>query len=218
MDPAATTLPLRDMSQDSKLRVIEELLDNLCRSPRGVPSPKLHAEVLAARAERVKKRDAEGDLQRGREFYHRQEPDVGSVRQRLHLGVGGASVPRQRLLIVRSRSFRDARRHNQAVHVTGKRKTARSKGQSTDRAGFAGFALPDVIARSREETEPWLKISSGCPLARIWRIGSGRAEKAPSGGPAFSRHNRSYSKTSWCFAITFMQFVVFSSGKLRFVL
>lgn len=59
MDPAATTLPLSEMSHAAKLRVMEELWDDLCRSPEGVPSPAWHGEVLAARAQRVAKGEAE---------------------------------------------------------------------------------------------------------------------------------------------------------------
>jgi Putative addiction module component len=50
---AATTLPLSEMTHAAKLRVMEELWDDLCHSPEGVPSPAWHGEVLAARVERV---------------------------------------------------------------------------------------------------------------------------------------------------------------------
>ncbi|EDY21170.1 conserved hypothetical protein [Chthoniobacter flavus Ellin428] len=53
----ATTLPLSEMTHADKLRVMEELWDDLCRSPEGVTSPAWHGEVLTARAERV----AEGE-------------------------------------------------------------------------------------------------------------------------------------------------------------
>ncbi|MEO6971609.1 MAG: addiction module protein [Chthoniobacterales bacterium] len=59
MKPAATILPLCEMSQATKLRIMEELWDDLCRSPEGVPSPAWHGEVLAARVERVAKGEAE---------------------------------------------------------------------------------------------------------------------------------------------------------------
>ena len=59
MSPAATTLPLSEMTQAAKLRIMEELWDDLCRSPEGVPSPAWHGEVLAARADRVAKGEAE---------------------------------------------------------------------------------------------------------------------------------------------------------------
>ncbi len=55
---ASTTLPLSEMSQADKLRFMEELWDDLCHSSEGVPSPAWHGEVLAARAERVKKGEA----------------------------------------------------------------------------------------------------------------------------------------------------------------
>ena len=54
----ATTLPLTEMSHAAKLRVMEELWDDLCHSSEGVPSPTWHGEVLAARAERVAKGEA----------------------------------------------------------------------------------------------------------------------------------------------------------------
>jgi hypothetical protein len=56
---AGATLPLSEMSRADKLRAMEELWDDLCRSSEGVPSPQLHGEVLAARAERVAKGEAE---------------------------------------------------------------------------------------------------------------------------------------------------------------
>ncbi len=51
----STTLPLSEMSHADKLRVMEELWDDICHSPEGVHSPAWHGEVLAARTERVKK-------------------------------------------------------------------------------------------------------------------------------------------------------------------
>ena len=53
-----TTLPLTEMSHAAKLRVMEELWNDLCHSSEGVPSPAWHGEVLAARAERVAKGEA----------------------------------------------------------------------------------------------------------------------------------------------------------------
>jgi len=53
-----TTLPLAEMSHAAKLRVMEELWDDLCHSSQGVPSPAWHGEVLAAREERVAKGEA----------------------------------------------------------------------------------------------------------------------------------------------------------------
>ena len=55
----ATTLPLSEMSRPAKLRVMEELWDDLCHSSEGVPSPVWHGGVLAARAGRVAKGEAE---------------------------------------------------------------------------------------------------------------------------------------------------------------
>ena len=55
----STTLPLGEMSHAAKLCVMEELWDHLCHSSEGVPSPAWHGEVLAARAERVAKGEAE---------------------------------------------------------------------------------------------------------------------------------------------------------------
>jgi len=55
----STTLPLTEMSRAAKLRVMEELWDDLCHSSEGVPSPAWHGEVLTARAERVAKGEAE---------------------------------------------------------------------------------------------------------------------------------------------------------------
>jgi hypothetical protein len=53
------TLPLSEMSHAAKLRVMEELWDDLCHSSEGVPSPAWHGDVLAGRAERVAKGEAE---------------------------------------------------------------------------------------------------------------------------------------------------------------
>jgi hypothetical protein len=55
----ATTLPLSEMSHAATLRVMEELWDDLCHSPEGVPSPAWHGEVLTTRTERVAKGEAE---------------------------------------------------------------------------------------------------------------------------------------------------------------
>lgn len=59
MNAPATTLPLREMNHATKLRVMEELWDDLGHSPEGVPSPAWHGEVLVARAERIAKGEAE---------------------------------------------------------------------------------------------------------------------------------------------------------------
>ena len=55
----ATTLPLTEMSHAAKLRAMEELWDDLCHSTEGVQSPAWHGEILAARAARVAKGEAE---------------------------------------------------------------------------------------------------------------------------------------------------------------
>jgi hypothetical protein len=53
------TLPLSEMSRADKLRVMEELWDDLCHSSEGMPSPAWHGEVLAARIKRVATGEAE---------------------------------------------------------------------------------------------------------------------------------------------------------------
>lgn len=55
----ATTLPLSEMSHAAKLRVMEELWDDLCHSAEGARSPSWHGDVLAERSERVAKGAAE---------------------------------------------------------------------------------------------------------------------------------------------------------------
>ncbi|HUS90444.1 MAG TPA: addiction module protein [Phycisphaerae bacterium] len=50
MKPA---LPLNDMTTSDKLEVMEQLWDDLCRTPEQVPSPDWHAEVLSGRQQRV---------------------------------------------------------------------------------------------------------------------------------------------------------------------
>ena len=49
----AATPSLKDMPRLAKLRLMEELWDDLCRSPEGIDSPAWHGEVLAARSARV---------------------------------------------------------------------------------------------------------------------------------------------------------------------
>lgn len=48
-----TTLPLASMTTDEKLRVMEQLWEDLCRDERQVASPDWHGDVLAAREARV---------------------------------------------------------------------------------------------------------------------------------------------------------------------
>ncbi len=55
----STTLLLSETSRADKLRVTEELWDDLCHSSEGVPSPAWHGEVLAARVKRVATSEAE---------------------------------------------------------------------------------------------------------------------------------------------------------------
>jgi len=47
------TLPLDQMTTSDKLRIIEEIWEDLCRTAKDVPSPAWHADVLHARARRV---------------------------------------------------------------------------------------------------------------------------------------------------------------------
>ena len=47
-------LPLNQMTTEDKLRTLEEIWDDLCRSAEDVPSPAWHVDVLRAREERVR--------------------------------------------------------------------------------------------------------------------------------------------------------------------
>ena len=49
------TIPLDQMTTAENLRAIEEIWANLQRVPEEIPSPAWHADVLAAREERVRK-------------------------------------------------------------------------------------------------------------------------------------------------------------------
>jgi len=49
----ATVLPLDQMTVTEKLRALEELWEDLRRSPADVPSPDWHRDVLQAREERI---------------------------------------------------------------------------------------------------------------------------------------------------------------------
>ena len=53
------SLPLDQMSTADKLRVIEEVWDDLCRNPADVPSPAWHEEVLREREARIESGEAE---------------------------------------------------------------------------------------------------------------------------------------------------------------
>ena len=46
-------LPLDQMTTEEKLRTLEVIWDDLCRSSEDVPSPAWHGDVLRAREERV---------------------------------------------------------------------------------------------------------------------------------------------------------------------
>lgn len=48
-------LPLDKMTTADKLSAMEQLWDDLCRSPQGVPSPAWHGEILSDREKRVRK-------------------------------------------------------------------------------------------------------------------------------------------------------------------
>jgi putative addiction module component (TIGR02574 family) len=46
-------LPLSEMTTADKLMVIEQIWDDLARTPADVPSPAWHEEVLSVRSQRV---------------------------------------------------------------------------------------------------------------------------------------------------------------------
>ena len=47
-------LPLKEMTTQDKLVVMEQLWDNLCRSPEDVLSPAWHGEILSVREGEVR--------------------------------------------------------------------------------------------------------------------------------------------------------------------
>jgi gamma-glutamyl phosphate reductase len=51
-------LPLDKMTTTDKLRVLEEIWDDLCRRAEEIPSPAWHADVLRAREKRIKERSS----------------------------------------------------------------------------------------------------------------------------------------------------------------
>ncbi len=51
-------LPLDKMTTAEKLRVLEEVWSDLCRTPEDIPAPAWHADVLEARAKRVQEGSA----------------------------------------------------------------------------------------------------------------------------------------------------------------
>ena len=52
-------LPLDQMTTAEKLRALEQIWEDLCRTPNAVPSPPWHADVLQARESRVREGSAE---------------------------------------------------------------------------------------------------------------------------------------------------------------
>ena len=52
-------LPLDEMTTAEKLRVMEQIWEELCRTPDAVPSPPWHADVLRARAGRIREGTAQ---------------------------------------------------------------------------------------------------------------------------------------------------------------
>ena len=48
------TIPLREMTTAEKLQAMEEIWADLQRMPEEIPSPGWHADVLAAREDRVR--------------------------------------------------------------------------------------------------------------------------------------------------------------------
>jgi len=49
------TIPLNRMTTSDKLQALEEIWDDLRRTPEKVPSPSWHADVLQAREKRIQK-------------------------------------------------------------------------------------------------------------------------------------------------------------------
>lgn len=47
-------LPLSQMNLSDKLRMMEQLWEDLCRDPQSIPSPAWHGEILQARETQVK--------------------------------------------------------------------------------------------------------------------------------------------------------------------
>ena len=54
-----SVLPLDRMTTGEKLRVMEEIWDDLCRTPEEVASPAWHEDVLRGREKRVRAGDAQ---------------------------------------------------------------------------------------------------------------------------------------------------------------
>ena len=49
------SLPLDKMTKAEKISAMEQLWDDLCRTPKGFSSPAWHRRVLAARERRIQK-------------------------------------------------------------------------------------------------------------------------------------------------------------------
>ena len=47
-------LPLNQMTLSDKLRMMEQLWEDLCRDPQGIPVPAWHGEILQVREKQVK--------------------------------------------------------------------------------------------------------------------------------------------------------------------
>ena len=52
-------LPLDKMTVSEKLSALEQIWDDLCRTPDDVPSPAWHADVLHARQQRIREGKSE---------------------------------------------------------------------------------------------------------------------------------------------------------------
>jgi hypothetical protein len=52
-----TTLPLKKMSIEEKIRAMEEIWEDLCQNPDKLSSPSWHEEILLDREERIKNGD-----------------------------------------------------------------------------------------------------------------------------------------------------------------
>ena len=52
-------LPLDKMTTSDKLRVIEDVWDDLCRSNADIPSPAWHADILSTRERQIRNGNAE---------------------------------------------------------------------------------------------------------------------------------------------------------------
>ena len=52
-------LPLDKMTISEKLSALEQIWEDLCRTPQNIPSPAWHADVLHAREQRVREGKSE---------------------------------------------------------------------------------------------------------------------------------------------------------------